>query len=61
MRLARFSVENYRAFVDRAEFALRPLTLLFGYNSAGKSALARLLPIIGASSSPEQVTRLAAR
>ena len=59
MRLARFSVENYRAFVDRASLELRPLTLLFGYNSAGKSALLRFLPIIGASSSSGQISPLA--
>jgi predicted ATPase len=59
MRLARFSVENYRAFVDLANLELRPLTLLFGYNSAGKSALLRFLPIISASTSTGQLTPLA--
>lgn len=39
-------VENYRAFSTKTRFELRPLTLLFGYNSAGKSALLRLLPLI---------------
>lgn len=50
MRLARFAVENYRAFAQPTRLELRPLTLLFGYNSAGKSALLRLLPIVAASS-----------
>lgn len=50
MRLARFSVENYRAFVQATRLELRPLTLFFGYNSAGKSALLRFLPIVAASS-----------
>lgn len=59
MRLSRFSVENYRAFVDRVSLELRPLTLLFGYNSAGKSALLRFLPIVAASSNPDQLTPLA--
>jgi hypothetical protein len=59
MRLARFSVENYRAFVDFASVELRPLTLFFGYNSAGKSALVRLLPIIASSSSLDQTTPFA--
>jgi hypothetical protein len=50
MRLARFSVENYRAFAQATQLELRPLTLFFGYNSAGKSALLRFLPIVAASS-----------
>lgn len=50
MRLARFSVENYRAFAQATRLELRPLTLFFGYNSAGKSALLRFLPIVAASS-----------
>lgn len=49
MRLTGVSLENYRAFVDEANLELRPLTLLFGYNSAGKSAALRLLPILAAS------------
>lgn len=41
-----FSVENYRAFASRADICIRPLTLLFGFNSAGKSALLRWLPLL---------------
>jgi predicted ATPase len=41
--------ENFRSFVDGVDVQLRPLTLLFGYNSAGKSALLRGLPLIAAS------------
>lgn len=37
---------NYRPFSDWAELELRPLTLLFGYNNAGKSVALRLLPSI---------------
>lgn len=59
MLLAQFSVGNYRGFADLTRIELRPLTLFFGYNSAGKSALLRLLPIVAASSSPDQATPLA--
>jgi AAA ATPase domain len=58
MRLAQFAVENYRAFVQPIRLEVRPLTLLFGYNSVGKSALLRFLPIVAASSS-EQLAPLA--
>ncbi|MCW5691143.1 MAG: AAA family ATPase [Pseudolabrys sp.] len=44
--LSGFSAENYRGFLDLSEVDLRPLTLLFGYNSSGKSALLQLLPLI---------------
>lgn len=47
--LAAFSVTNYRSFVDFTRVELRPLTLLFGYNNAGKSALLRVLPLIADS------------
>jgi len=41
--------ENFRSFVDEVGIQVRPLTLLFGYNSAGKSALLRGLPLVAAS------------
>jgi predicted ATPase len=41
-----FSVENYRAFAEKTTIELRPLTLLFGYNNAGKSALIRALALM---------------
>jgi predicted ATPase len=59
MRLTSFSVQNYRGFADRTEVELRPLTLLFGYNSAGKSALLRWLPIVAASMDPDATSALA--
>jgi len=50
MPLKSFEVTNYRAFVEPARVELKELTLLFGYNNAGKSALARLLPLLRDSS-----------
>lgn len=52
MPLAAYTVEKYRSFVRPAAVELRPLTLLFGYNSAGKSALLRALPLLAASMDP---------
>lgn len=49
MTLRSFTVERYRGFKARTAIKVRPLTLLFGYNSAGKSALLRLLPLLGDS------------
>lgn len=49
MDLHSFTVENYRAFGRRTEVELRPLTLLFGHNSSGKSALVRVLPLLAES------------
>lgn len=47
--LKSFSVENYRSFARRQQVELRPLTLFFGWNSGGKSALLRFLPLISES------------
>ena len=46
MPLRSFAVERYRGFRERTRIEVRPLTLIFGYNSAGKSALLRLLPLV---------------
>ena len=50
MPLKSFEVGNYRAFVQPAKVEMKQLTLLFGYNNAGKSALARVLPLLRDSS-----------
>ena len=42
-------ISRYRAFADDVTLPLRPLTLIYGRNNSGKSALARALAIIGAS------------
>lgn len=49
MLLRGVRLQNYRAFVREVSVSLRPLTLVFGYNSAGKSALLRALPLIAES------------
>jgi predicted ATPase len=47
--LSRFTVENYRAFARAQAIEVRPLTLFFGWNSGGKSALVRFLPLLAES------------
>ncbi len=42
-------VSRYRAFKGEETLPLRPLTLLYGRNNSGKSALSRALAILGAS------------
>jgi AAA15 family ATPase/GTPase len=44
---------NYRSFATPVSFELRPITLLYGINNAGKSALLRALPILSESVGPE--------
>jgi predicted ATPase len=66
MALLSFSLQNFRSFVDRTTVELRPLTLLFGYNNAGKSALLRALPLLadslkGTSEAPIALDSKAAR
>ncbi len=38
--------KNYRAFREQGELPLRPITLLLGRNSSGKSSLCRLVQLI---------------
>ena len=52
LRAVEFS--KYRVFEQRQRLELKPLTLLFGHNSAGKSAALRLLPILAASAMRKQ-------
>lgn len=47
-------VRNYRSFQGPQGLELRPLTLLYGGNSAGKSALVRLLPLLADSMGTEE-------
>lgn len=49
MLIRSFEVRNYKGFRDQQLVELAPLTLLYGENSSGKSALLRLLPWIAES------------
>lgn len=46
MALCGLHLRNYRAFVQPTELELRPLTLFFGPNNAGKSSLLAALPLV---------------
>jgi predicted ATPase len=43
MQLTRLSIENFKGICNRVEVSLRPITLLFGANSVGKSTLLQAL------------------
>jgi hypothetical protein len=47
MELTGLSFENYKPFASREDVEIRPLTLLVGRNSSGKSAVARLPLLLG--------------
>ena len=42
-------VRGYRGYIDEQRLELQPLTVLFGRNNSGKSALLRALPLLAAS------------
>lgn len=48
-RLSAITVENYRCFRDPFRLELRPLTLVYGWNNAGKSTAVRLIRLLGDS------------
>ena len=37
---------NYRGFEDTGEIVFKPITILLGRNSSGKSSICKLLPIL---------------
>lgn len=43
MRVVSYSLESYKPFREMARMELRPLTIIFGRNSSGKSAVLRSL------------------
>jgi hypothetical protein len=47
--LQAITVENYRSFKEPFRLELRPLTLVYGWNNAGKSAVVRLVKLLGDS------------
>lgn len=49
VRLTAIELTRWRSFKATQRLELRPLTLLFGWNNTGKSALLRALPIIADS------------
>ncbi|WP_082133749.1 AAA family ATPase [Vogesella sp. EB] len=49
MIIRSFEVRNYKGFREQQYIELAPLTLFYGENSSGKSALLRLLPWISES------------
>lgn len=62
MHIKSLSVERYKAFFDKCTIELRPLTILVGANNAGKSALARSIPLFAGGllgeASPSSVSPL---
>lgn len=50
--ITRLAMRRYRCFRDWQDVPLGQITLVYGENAAGKSALIRLLPWIAASRSP---------
>ncbi|MFT4696622.1 MAG: putative ATPase [Urechidicola sp.] len=46
MHLKNIGVENFRVFGEKTEFSFRPITVLTGKNSSGKSSLNKLLLLL---------------
>lgn len=44
--IEKIAFHNYKLFREEQELELRPLTILIGKNSSGKSAITKLLPLI---------------
>lgn len=46
MKIKSISFENYKAFFKKQKMALRPITVLIGKNSSGKSSIAKLFTLL---------------
>lgn len=49
MKHLSLEIQSYRAYRDRAKLDLKPLTLVYGHNQAGKSTVLRLLGVLADS------------
>lgn len=49
MKVKKISFKNYKAFSDKQVLELKPITLLIGKNSSGKSAIAKLPTLLETS------------
>jgi predicted ATPase len=46
MKVKSISFKNYKAFFERQTMQLKPITILIGKNSSGKSSIAKLFPLL---------------
>lgn len=53
MKVKSISFENYKAFSEKQTMQLRPITILIGKNSSGKSSIAKLFTLLENSLSGE--------
>ncbi|MEI6331297.1 MAG: DUF3696 domain-containing protein [Pseudanabaena sp. ELA645] len=53
MKLRSISFENYKAFYEKQTIQLKPITILIGKNSSGKSSIAKLFTLLENSLSAE--------
>lgn len=55
-KISSITIENYKAFRKKHTINLNNLTLFFGYNNTGKSALIRLFPLLKDSFNPNKAS-----
>ncbi len=53
MKIKSISFENYKAFAEKQTIQLKPITILIGKNSSGKSSIAKLFTLLENSLSGE--------
>ncbi len=52
--ITKITFENYKAFSEKQEIEIKPITILIGKNSSGKSAVSKLFPLFENSLSNNQ-------
>ncbi len=54
MKFLQFSVERYKGYAGTAKVEVAPLTIFVGPNNAGKTALARVIPLLAGGLTSEE-------
>lgn len=59
--LKEIKIKNYKAFAEETHIELRPVTVLYGKNSSGKSSLCKLIAVLSKAFSPSAQSRFPLR
>ena len=54
MKINKYSIENFKAFRDKQEINISPITMIYGQNSSGKSSIMQSLRLLSKSFQPNR-------
>ena len=60
MKINKYSIENFKAFRDKQEINISPITMIYGQNSSGKSSIMQSLRLLAKSFQTNRFSNVAA-